>query len=552
MSAVVFQKVSKAFAGRPVLDEVSFELSPTGKVALVGRNGSGKSTILRLIAGRIRPDRGSVRLASTVRLGYLPQRPAPRSDLTAHERVLSARPRLAALRRRVRAFEERQRVEGEQDAESAAAYAEAVTEFAEADGYRVEQQAEQALRALGVGPALMGRPLGELSGGERTRAELARALLSDPTLLLLDEPTNHLDLDGVRWLEQTLLRYQGALVLVTHDRRLLERVTDSVMEVERGKVVHERGTFTDFMRRKRQRVQRQMQRYLEQQKRARSLREAINRAEGRARGTERRTIHFHYRKRAANVARRAVTLKRRLEREMDAPRARRPRAEAPKMRLDLAPRRWHAGCVLRMEGIAMSFGDRTLFEDVALELTRGERVALIGPNGSGKTTLMEVALGRQPAAAGDVWLSPGARPFYCDQHQAGLDPERTVLESVAAESDLDRSQVHYLLARLLFEGDAVHKRVGDLSGGERTRLLLALLMNTRADLLLLDEPTNHLDLASVEVLQEGLRNYAGAALLISHDRAFIRAVATRAFELRDGRLTRLHMDQIDAELNSRT
>lgn len=200
----------------------------------------------------------------------------------------------------------------------------------------------------------------------------------------------------------------------------------------------------------------------------------------------------------------------------------------------------------------MSFGDRTLFEDVALELTRGERVALIGPNGSGKTTLMEVALGRQPAAAGDVWLSPGARPFYCDQHQAGLDPERTVLESVAAESDLDRSQVHYLLARLLFEGDAVHKRVGDLSGGERTRLLLALLMNTRADLLLLDEPTNHLDLASVEVLQEGLRNYAGAALLISHDRAFIRAVATRAFELRDGRLTRLHMDQIDAELNSRT
>jgi len=194
--------------------------------------------------------------------------------------------------------------------------------------------------------------------------------------------------------------------------------------------------------------------------------------------------------------------------------------------------------VLRIEGVAKTFGGTPLFDGVDLELSRGERLALVGPNGSGKTTLMEIGIGLQAADAGDVWLSGAATVFYCDQHLAGLEPELSVYDTVARESDLGHGEVHYLLAKLLFRGNAVHKRVRDLSGGERTRLLLALLMNTGADLLMLDEPTNHLDLPSIGILQEGLSGFPGAVLFISHDRAFIDAVATDVYELRGGELSK--------------
>jgi ATPase subunit of ABC transporter with duplicated ATPase domains len=395
------------------------------------------------------------------------------------------------------------------------------------------------LRALGLDDAQIAAPLDTLSGGERSRVALARALLSDATVLLLDEPDCHLDVDGIAWLERALCRHRGALLLVTHDRDLLDRVVDGIVEVEDGKVTCERGNVSDYLAHKTERVQRQKQEYLEQQRRVRKLQAAISRQAGTARGIELRTIHFHYRKKALKTARRAVVLKRRIERELgEARRVERPVERRPGARLDLAPRRWDARTVLRLDGIHKAYGERHVLRDVSLELPRGQRVALVGANGTGKTTLLEVALGRLPADAGDVWLSQGARPFYCDQHKGGLEPGLTVFETIQKHTGLGRNQTHHLLARLLFTGDALDTPVEALSGGERTRLVLALLMNAQADLLLLDEPTNHLDLPGIEVLQAALAQYEGALLFVSHDRRLVRSVATHVVELCDGRLVR--------------
>jgi len=539
MSLIALNKVTKEFAGATVLDGVSLELSHESKVGLVGENGSGKSTILKLIAGMLRPDSGEVRVARSARLGYVPQRPDLRSTRAALEEALAARPALFEIRQRMLSLER-----GSADAASATdapvAYAEAVAEFSEARGYQFERQAREALRALGITEGQMALPIDRLSGGERARVALAKALLAAPSVLLLDEPDSHLDIDGIVWLERMLKRYRGALVLVTHDRELLDRVVDSIIEIEDGKVTQEGGNFTDFLKRKRERIERQKQQYLDQQRRVRKLKQAISRHSGTARGIENRTIHFHYRKRALKVARRAVTLKRRIERELQSEKKiEKPRGQRDRIRVDLAPRRWHARSVLRLEGIAKGFGSKTLFTDVSLDLSRGQRFALMGPNGSGKTTLMEIALGIQPADEGDVWRSQAAAAFYCDQHHAGLETGLSVYETIAKNTDLTRNQIHYLLAKLLFTGEALNKPVENLSGGERTRLVLALLMNTCADLLLLDEPTNHLDLPGIEVLQEALKSFAGALLFISHDRRLVNAVATTdLFELRGGTLAR--------------
>ena len=237
------------------------------------------------------------------------------------------------------------------------------------------------------------------------------------------------------------------------------------------------------------------------------------------------------------LARKAKILKRRIQRDLDGEATiEQPREQRDRMRVDLAPKQWHAQTVLRLEAVGKSFGGRRLFADVDLELRRGQRLALVGPNGTGKTTLMEIALGLQEPDEGNVWVSQAAEAFYCDQHLGGLEPGLSVFDTVARDTDLDHTQVHHLLARMLFTGPALDTPVHCLSGGERTRLVLALLMNTRADLLLLDEPANHLDLPSIEVLQDALGTYPGALLFISHDRRLVRAVATGVVELRDGRL----------------
>jgi len=534
MSLISFRNVAKAFAAATILDRVSFDLPYRGKVGLVGENGCGKSTVLKLITGAIEPDSGEVSVAGSARIWHVPQMPELSSELTAYEEVLTSRPGLAEIRHRMLASEERLSETGGSEV-----YADAVAEFSEAGGYRFENEAAEALDALGLDEAQTRLPVGRLSGGEQARVALAKALLADPSVLLLDEPDNHLDIDGIVWLESMLKRYRGAMILVTHDRELLDRVVESIVEIEDGKATHERGGFAEFLERKRDRIEFQKRQYLEQQRRVRKLQEAVSRIDGQARGIEQGTKNDHLRRRAKIVARRATVLKRRIERQLEGEqRIEKPREERDRIRVGLAARRQHERTVLRLEGVTKSLGGRTLFANVGLELSRGRRIAVVGPNGGGKTTLMEVALGIQSADVGSVWMSPAASAFYCDQHLGGLPQAMSVYETIVKHTDLTHTQIHYLLAQLLFKGEAVHKPVDGLSGGERTRLVLALLMNTRADLLMLDEPTNHLDLPSIEVLQEALQTFDGAVLFISHDRRFVRAVATDVFELSETGLLR--------------
>ena len=538
MSLVALSKVSKTFVGRPVLDGVSLDVPYQGKVGLVGENGSGKSTILKLMAGVDPPDSGEVHVARGVRLAYLPQTPDLHATHAAFDEVLCARPALRDLRDRMLLLE-RHLAAGPTSGDAVPTdYAQAVAEFSDAGGYAFEHEAAQVLAAFGLGDEQRALPVDRLSGGERGRVALTQALLGEPDLLLLDEPDNHLDIQGITWLEGMLKRFRGALVLVTHDRELVDRVVDSIAEIEDGRVTTQRGTFSDFLVRKRDRIERQKREYLEQQRRVRKLQQAVTGIGGHARAIEHSTIDFAIRKRALKIARRATVLRRRIERELaDEQKAAKPRDQRDQIRVDVTPRRWHARTVLRMEGVGKRFGARTLFSDVELELARGQRIALVGPNGAGKTTLVEIALGIQAPDTGHVWVSAAASAFYCDQHHGGLEPDLTVYDTVAQNTELNRTQVHYLLSKLLFEGPDVNKSVGALSGGERTRLVLALLMNTGADLLMLDEPTNHLDLSGIEVLQEGLKSFAGALLFISHDRRLVGAVATDVLELANGGLS---------------
>ncbi|MHC4593243.1 MAG: ATP-binding cassette domain-containing protein [Planctomycetota bacterium] len=305
MSLVSFHKVAKAYAGTAVLDGVSFELSRRARVGLVGENGSGKSTILKLIASAVEPDAGQVRTARSARIAYVPQNPELDSERTAFQETLAARPALLALRDRIKSLEGEIDSAGDAEDSMGCAYGEVVAEFSEAGGYELERGAQATLSALGLSPEQTALPLAQLSGGERARVALAKAMLAEPDLLLLDEPDNHLDIKGIEWLEETLRRFPGAILLVTHDRALLERVADSILEMEDGKTTFQRGSYAAFLERKREKIERQMRQYLDQQRRVRKLKAAINKADGQARGVENRTIHFHYRKQASKIARRA-------------------------------------------------------------------------------------------------------------------------------------------------------------------------------------------------------------------------------------------------------
>ena len=534
MSLVRFFKVKKSFAGNDILTSASFEIGPGRKIALVGPNGGGKSTILKLIAGQLQPDGGSVTVARSARPWLVAQAPDVVSARSALEECLAAHPELPELRRKLGGMEERLDAGGWNDGPLAAAYAEAVAAYSDAGGYQYEKDAGEALLELGLPREQHNQPFSLLSGGEQARVTLAKALLAAPSLLLLDEPDNHLDLAGIRWLEKTLLKFRGTLVVATHDRELLDRVVGSIIEVEDGHVTAVSGNYSAYLERKRDRIERQKREFLEQQRRVNRLREAIGRAAGQARKIENRTIHFHYRKRALKVARRAVTLKRRLERELRGEKAvAKPRETGDGIRVELPAGGARGGIMLEMRGVAKTFDGKLLFQDLHLQLSAGERLAVVGPNGCGKTTLLKIALGLEPPDEGEVWSCPWRHVFHCDQHHGGLSPERTIREQFEQEAGMDLNHIHYLLAKLSFRREAIHTRIGNLSGGEQTRLVLALLMNTPASLLVLDEPTNHLDLPSIEVLQEALAAFPGAVLFASHDRRLIQAVATATLDLGD-------------------
>lgn len=525
MAVVIASNLRKEIAGDPLFDGVSFKVERRDRVALAGPNGAGKTTLLRALVGETRLQGGELAFEKGTRVALHDQRPPLERELTLREYVLSGARDLVRTEQELRQLEESM-VAGDHGPATLRRYAEAQARLEHAGGYDWRERTNAVIRGLGFADADLDRPLETFSGGELTRASLARALGGDPDLLLLDEPTNHLDVASLEWLERELADLDAAVMLVAHDRWFLEAVATATMELEAGRSTYFAGPWHAWRLEKASRLQ-------AASKTAQRIGRDIERL-------ERFVARFRAStKKKARQAQTKLTQIERLERERSEARGEIDVLTRRSRRLGfefLKPPR-SGRTVVEAEGLTLEIGGRVLLSDAGFAVERGEHVALVGPNGSGKTTLLETILDRRAPAEGRVRLGHGVEPAYFSQQEIELDERGSVLQCAQGATGLSRPEAQALLGRFLFSGWAEHdKPVAVLSGGERRRLALALVVASGANFLVLDEPTNHLDLESREALEAALEAFPGTILLVSHDRALLDAVAHRTLAIEDGTL----------------
>jgi ATP-binding cassette subfamily F protein 3 len=518
MAAVTLHDVVKSYAGRLVLGGVSLDLHKGEKVGLIGANGSGKTTLFKLIVGRELPDCGVITIARGTAIGYLPQEP----DLPAGATLIDAvqtvfaghrdtEARLEALSHEIaEASQERRR------AELLAEYDRLRARFEAAGGYSYEIRLREVLGGLGFDPDDYHKPADVLSGGQKCRAALARLLLADCDLLLLDEPTNHLDIDATRWLEKYLANHDGGAVIISHDRYLLDRVVGKIIEIEDHAATVYPTNYTNYAETKRIRRLAALREYEKQSTWLAHQRDYIDRV--------------RYAKDSAKQARGRQKYLDRMEAQGRI--LGKPKAEAAKLNIRFKADERGGDMVVRCEKACKGFDGVTLIHNLDFEMTRGERVGIIGPNGVGKTTLLRMLMRQTHPDSGSVRLYENLTVGYYDQEHHDLDESLSVIEVVrAVRPGAGEADARSYLALFLFRGDEVFKRVGSLSGGEQSRVLLARLVWKSPHVLVLDEPTNHLDIPAREALEEALKLYPGSVLMVSHDRYFLDRVANRLLVL---------------------
>jgi ATP-binding cassette, subfamily F, member 3 len=518
MAVVIASSLRKELSGDVLFDNVSFKVERRDRLALAGPNGAGKTTLLRALSGEVSLEGGELAWEKGTRIALHDQRPPAQSDLPLRDYVLAGTADLAAVEDELRALEHAMAT-GDHGAATLRRYAEAQGRLEHAGGYDWRDRAASVVRGLGFTEDDLGRPLRTFSGGELTRASLARALASQPDILLLDEPTNHLDIESLEWLEGMLKTIDAAVILVAHDRWFLEAVTTAVLELEGGRSTYFPGAWHVWRRE-------QAARSIHQAKTAARQAEQLARL-------ERFVERFRYK---ATKARQAQSRIKQIKR-IEAQRVHAPDAHRRTLGFEFLKPARSGRDVLVVEALALHAGDKHLLENTSFAIERGEHVALVGPNGSGKTTLLETLLGRREPADGRIRLGHGVVPAYFSQHEAELDERGSVLEAAMSGTGLKRPEAQSLLGRFLFSGwDEHEKPVVALSGGERRRLALAIVVASGANFLVLDEPTNHLDLESRESLEAALEAFPGTVLLVSHDRALLDAVADRLLAVEERRI----------------
>ena len=508
--------VRKAFGTNEVIRDATLALQEGERLGLVGVNGSGKTTLLKIINGDMPSDGGEISIAKDARIGFLTQHADIDGELSIMEELTRVFDPLIAMEKRLRALEA-EMAEAHEDAEAFARlsneYDKLTRRFEDAGGYEWPSRVQGVLAGLGFAKDRRDMPARLLSGGEKTRLCLARILLMQPEILMLDEPTNHLDLAAVGWLEDTLKKYPGTVIVISHDRYFLNAVCDCMAELSMGRLTRYSGNYDAFVRKRQANLERQLKEYkLQQAEIARQ--EAI-------------IARYRMFNREKSI-KAAESREKRLEKIV---RLEKPVSE-DKVRFSFEARRRTGEDVLIAKDLSKSYDGRKLFEHFSLHLRAGDRVALIGPNGVGKTTLLRIFVGEETADGGTIKFGANVDIGYYDQHQAGLHPDKDVLNELWDDFPrLDADRVRGVLALFLFTGDDVFQKIHTLSGGERGRLALAKLMLRKDNLLFMDEPTNHLDMDSREVLEHALDDFDGTLLAVSHDRYFINRVANRVIEM---------------------
>ncbi|MFC0562146.1 ABC-F family ATP-binding cassette domain-containing protein [Halalkalibacter alkalisediminis] len=515
--------ISKSFGVDPILTNIKLDIQTGERIALVGRNGAGKSTLLKIIAGQLSYDSGQLMIPKGIELGYLAQHTGLESDLSIWEEMLSVFKPLQKMEKQIREMEHQ--MSDPDLLESQTKYEKLLKEydqlqliFKDQGGYQYEADIRGVLSGMNFADFDYQTKISTLSGGQKTRLALAKLLLTKPDILVLDEPTNHLDIATLTWLEQYLVSYKGAILIVSHDRYFLDKIVTGVVEISRTKSTKYLGNYSSYLDEKAKRYEQELKQFERQQDEVAKLEDFIQRNLARA-----------------STTKRAQSRRKQLERMtlLD-----RPAGSEKSASFSFDIKRQSGNEVLRVQDLHVAYGEDTIFNGLNLAIDKGESIALIGPNGAGKTTLLKALMNQIPIKGGTVKLGSNVTVGYYDQEQANLKSNKLVLHELWDDYSLvPEKEIRTVLGNFLFSGDDVLKPVSALSGGEKARLALAKLMMQKANLLILDEPTNHLDLDAKEILENSLIDYPGTLLFVSHDRYFLNRIATRMAELENGKIT---------------
>ncbi len=507
--------INKSFDGKDILRDASFHIENNEKAAIVGINGAGKTTLLKIIIGQLAADSGDVTFSKDVTWGYLAQNQNVQTENTIFKELMEVKKHVIELEENLRAAEEEMKhVTGDELTHLMDRYTFMNEQFQRMSGYSWQSEVTGVARGLGFSEDELDKKISTLSGGQKTRVALGKLLLSSPDLIILDEPTNHLDMNSIRWLENYLLNYKGAVLIVSHDRYFLDKIVGKVIEVENTLVSSFVGNYSAYSVKKEQKRLAQWSAYMKQQQEIKHQEEVIAKLKS-----------FNREK----SIKRAESREKMLEKTV---RIDKPATIDDSMKISLKPSCESGKDVLEADNLSKSFGSQELFSNISFEIKKGEHVAIIGDNGTGKTTLLKMINGLESIDSGKITLGTKVEIGYYDQEHHVLNDNKTLFDELQdAYPSLNNTEIRNTLAAFLFTGDDVFKRIGDLSGGEKGRVSLAKLMLSDANFLILDEPTNHLDITSKEILESAISGYEGTVLYVSHDRYFINKTATRILDL---------------------
>lgn len=523
MIQLACNQIEKGFGAYDILKGVTFEVQDIERVGIVGRNGSGKTTLLKILMGKERQDKGEVFVRKGAMLGYVEQIPQYEAHFTGLDVLKTAFAPLYALSDTMHQLEEEMtKLEGEALATCLNKYSQLSESFEVQGGYQIEENLSKICTGLNLDEKLLSKSFNTLSGGEKTTVLLGKALLQKPDILLLDEPTNHLDMKGMEWLEEYLVNYKGAIVMVSHDRYFLDQVANKIVDIEGGKATTYKGNYASYCEEKEKKLLEEFEAYKEQQKKVKAMEKAIKRLRIWANQGDNEDLF----KKAASMQKRLDKME-----KLD-----KPVLEQVKIDLNFNEAERSGKDVIRLEAVSKAYEEKVLFEYLNFTMNYKERVALIGPNGCGKSTLIKMLLGKVEPDKGEITLGANLKMAYLPQNVRFLNEELTVLETFREGMSVSEEKARHILAKFLFYGEVVFKKVKNLSGGEKSRLLLCKLVQQDVNILILDEPTNHLDIDSRENLEEALQNFIGSILVISHDRFFINQVTKRIAEIEKGQI----------------